>query len=144
MRSLRWACLWLALLPGVALAQSTAEQIVPGYFDAGGKFHQNTFVLNGFGSLTLSATTSTLLSTLTANSTGAVWPSTATKAPPGPAIVFNWTAGILYVCPLGGTCSASGATEGMQITAGNAFQFPVMTSTATVYAASSGAIQVSW
>ncbi len=139
MRSLRWACLWLALLPGAALAQSTASQVVPGFLDANGAFHQSAVPVNGFGSLTLLATTSTLLSTITPNSSGTAWP-----AKPGPAIVLNETSGILYVCPLGGTCSATGTTEGLEVAAGNAYQFNTMNTAATVYAASAGAIQVTW
>jgi hypothetical protein len=136
---LLWACLCLALLATPAFAQSTATREVPGYLDTNGNFHQSQFVLNGFGTLSVSATTSTLLSTITANSSGTAWP-----AQPGPSVVANFTAGILYVCPFGGTCSASGATEGLQLAAGTAYQFPVMSTNATVYAASAGAIQVTW
>jgi hypothetical protein len=91
--------------------------------------------IHGFGSLSASATTSTPLSTLTIGPNSLPWPTV-----PSLVYVLNQTAGTLYVCPLGGTCS----TAGIWVLSGNAYGFFNMSTNATVYAASAGTVQAQW
>lgn len=94
---------------------------------------------HGFGSLSISATTSTLLSTTTVGPNSTPWPLV-------PSLVYfiNQTAGTCYVCPLAGTCGASGAPEGIWVLSGNAYGFFQMSTNATAYCASSGTVQAQW
>ena len=91
--------------------------------------------IHGFGSLSIGGTTSTLLNTLTVGPNSTPWPPVTSQV-----FILNNTSGILYVCPLGGTCS----TAGIQIAAGNAYGFNGMATNATAYAASAGSVQAQW
>lgn len=92
--------------------------------------------IHGFGSLSINATTSTLLSTLTVGPNSVPWPTVTSQV-----FVINQTSGTIYVCPLGGTCSS---TTGIWILSGNAYGFNGMATTATVYAANAGTVQAQW
>lgn len=93
--------------------------------------------VKGFG--TLSATNaSTLLSTLTAGPSSGTWPTV-----PGQVYVMNsvGSGGLIYVCPLGGTCSAS---VGIPISAGNAYGFYEPSTSMTVFAVSTATVIAQW
>lgn len=93
--------------------------------------------IKGFG--TLSATNaSALLSTLTVGPNSAAWPTS-----PNQMYVINSSAsgGILYVCPLGGTCSA---TVGIPIAAGATESFFAPSTSMTVIAASTATVVAQW
>lgn len=93
--------------------------------------------IQGYG--TLAATnTSALLSTLTASAGSAAWP-----VHPGTVNVQNAasSAGILYVCPLGGVCSAS---VGIPVAAGASYRVYQPATAMTVIAASTATIWAQW
>lgn len=118
---MKWffAFLFLAL---PAMAQPTVTS-VPWY-------------ITGFGTLAVS-NSSVLLSTMTAGPNSGVWPTApqmmyVTNAPGG---------GILYVCPLGGTCSSS---VGIPIAAGSSYGFFRPAATMTVISASTSTAVPQW
>lgn len=80
----------------------------------------------GFGTLAVT-NSSALASTMTAGPNSAVWPTV-----PGMLYVLNDAAsnGTLYVCPLGGTCSA---TVGLELTPGRSWGFYKPATTMTVF-----------
>jgi hypothetical protein len=93
--------------------------------------------VKGFG--TLAATSaSTALSTVTAGPNSAVWPTS-----PAQLYVINSpaSAGTVYVCPLGGTCSAS---VGIPVPAGGAYGFYQAATGMTVFAASTATVVAQW
>lgn len=93
--------------------------------------------VKGFGTLSASAA-SARLSTLTADGAGVVWPTT-----PGMVYVINasGSAGVVYVCPLGGTCSAA---TGLPIAPGGWYGFYKPASTMTVIAATTATVSAQW
>ena len=101
------AALAFSVLASSALAQST-QQIVPA-------------TLAGFGTLAVS-TSSILLSTATVGPNSTTFPGG--NLPGRQIIVRNSTAsaGVLYICPLGGTCSA---TVGIPLAIGETKTFNV-------------------
>ena len=93
--------------------------------------------VTGFG--TLSATNaSTLLSTLTTGPNSAVWPTV-----PGMVYVINASnsAGIVYACPLGGTCVAA---TGIPIAPGGWYGFYKPATAMTVIAATTASVSAQW
>ncbi len=94
--------------------------------------------ISGYGTLSVS-NSSVLLSTLTVGPNSRVWPSNQLPM----VFVSNSTesAGIAYVCPLGGTCSS---TVGIPIVAGGAYGFSGASTSMTVIAASSATVVAQW
>ena len=93
--------------------------------------------VSGFG--TVSATNaSALLSTLTTGPNSAVWPTTT-----GLIYVKNsgLSAGVAYVCPLGGTCTAA---TGIPLEAGASYGFYKPATTMTVISASTSSVSAQW
>lgn len=126
------ALLLLALLlgaPAVALAQ--------GYTNDGVSVTSTVPVVKGFGTLSATAA-STLLSTLTVGPNSAAWPTA-----PAQMYVINSSAsaGIVYFCPLGGTCSAS---VGIPIAAGSAYGVYAGSTAMTVFAVSTATVVAQW
>lgn len=93
--------------------------------------------VSGFGTLSATAA-STLLSTLTAGPNSSVWPLL-----PKQIFVMNapGSAGVVYVCPKGGTCSAS---VGIPIAAGYSYGFYQPATAMTVFAASTATVVAQW
>lgn len=91
--------------------------------------------ITGFGKLALT-NASTLLSTMTLGPNSADWPST-----PGVVDIQNdaASADVIYVCPLGGTCSAA---NGIPILVGGSFRFTIPATVMTVIAASTATVRV--
>lgn len=91
----------------------------------------------GFGTLAVT-NSSALASGATAGPNSAVWPTT-----PGMLYVLNdaASAGNLYVCPLGGTCSA---TVGLELTPGRSWGFYKPATTMTVFATTTATGQFTW
>ncbi len=146
---MKWLALVLALLVGApgAFGQTTAQQVTPGFYlspcplvttSLAGCFVPTSATaapVVGFGNLTPAATTSTLISSVTLGPNSGSWPVV-----PGQVWISNLTTGILYVCPLGGTCG----TSGLPILAGSSFGIFMGTTAMTVYAATSGLVGVQW
>lgn len=128
-RALRWGAATLACL---LLAREAPAQMPP--------VAQNPTVQNGYG--TLSVTNSSVaVSTVTTSPNSAVW-----KMPlNGYLFIRNSpsSAGILYVCPLGGTCSSS---NGIPLNIGDNGQFNLggSTTSPTVIAASTATAIIGW
>lgn len=143
----RSLALALSLWPGVALAQNT--------WDGNGNLNVNIGGRNGTGTAATTVTTtapailgfgtlavtnsSALVSTATAGPNSAVWNAT----PPGAVYVLNdaASAGNLYVCPLGGTCSA---TVGLELAPGRSWGFYKPAATMTVFATTTATGQFQW
>jgi hypothetical protein len=91
----------------------------------------------GFGRLAVTSA-SAPLSTLTIGPNSGGWPTT-----PAQVYVINSSAsaGIAYVCPLGGTC---GPTTGIPLQAGAAYGFYKPSTTATVVADSTATVVAQW
>jgi hypothetical protein len=91
----------------------------------------------GFGTLAV-VNASALASTATAGPNSAVWPTA-----PGMLYVLNDAAsnGNLYVCPLGGTCSA---TVGLELTPGRSWGFFKPATAMTVFATTTATGQFTW
>lgn len=91
----------------------------------------------GFGTLAVS-TSSVQMSTLTTGPSSAVWPTA-----PGLVYIVNSpvSSGLLYVCPLGGSCTTS---NGIPIAAGGAYGFYKPSTAMTVIAASSATAVAQW
>lgn len=127
---------------GVAEAQ-TAQPVVSGHLTSTGCpsgtvtcFVQDGTV-SGFG--TLSATNaSALLSTLTAGPNSAVWPTL-----PSVVVVINSSAsaGVAYVCPLGGACTVA---TGIPLAAGARYRFYGPSTAMSVIAASTASVAAQW
>jgi hypothetical protein len=106
---------------------------------AGGATPGTVIVTNpgivGFGNLALT-NASTLLSTATVGPNSGVWPTT-------PAIVDvtndRASAGVAYVCPLGGTCTSA---NGVPVAVGQSFRFTKPATTMTMISASTSTIEV--
>jgi hypothetical protein len=128
---LLWACLCFALLPAVASAQ--------GDFPSGLSPVATVPAIHGFGTLSATAA-STQLSTLTTGPNSAAWP-TGTLIPQVYVINSSTSAGIVYLCPLGGTC---GTTVGIPIAAGSAYGVFAGSTAMTVYAASTATVVAQW
>lgn len=93
--------------------------------------------VTGFG--TVAATNaSALLSTLTAGPNSAVWPTT-----PGMVYVINSSAsaGVVDICPLGGTCTAA---VGVPIAPGGWYGFYKPATTMTIIASSTASVSAQW
>lgn len=92
----------------------------------------------GYGTLAATAS-SVLISTMTKGPNSVTWAT----IPPGMVYVLNDTAsaGNLYVCPLGGTCSA---TVGLELTPGRSWGFNRPSATMTVFAATTATVQLTW
>lgn len=109
------------------------------YMDANGNLCVGTSnaPVAGFGTLSVTSG-SALLSTLTAGPNSAAWPTS-----PRQVYVVNAPAssGTLYVCPKGGTCSAS---TGIPIAAGGAYGFYQPATTMTVVSASTSTAVAQW
>lgn len=115
--------------------------ILVALFLAGGAFAQQATVpprISGYGTLSVS-NSSVLLSTMTVGPNSKVWP------PNQIPMIFvsnaSDSAGIAYVCPLGGTCSS---TVGIPIPTGGAYGFAGASSSMTVIAASSATVIAQW
>jgi hypothetical protein len=93
--------------------------------------------LVGFGTLSVTAA-STLASTLALGPNSGLWSTT-----PGLMVVLNDvnSAGNLYVCPIGGTCTAA---NGLELTPGRSWSFYAPATTMTVIAASTATAQFQW
>lgn len=93
--------------------------------------------LVGFGTLALT-NASTLLSTLTVGPNSPAWPASL-----GQVYVLNdsASAGNVYVCPLGGTCTTA---NGLELTPGRSWSFYRFSTNATVIAATTATVQVQW
>lgn len=119
---MKWffAFLFLAL---PAMAQPTVTS-VPWY-------------ITGFGTLSVS-NSSVLLSTMTAGPNSGVWPIA-----PQMMYVTNspGSSGTLYVCPLGGTCSAS---VGIPLAVGSSYGFFQPKTNMTVIAATTATAVPQW
>jgi len=91
----------------------------------------------GFGTLAVTAA-STLGSTLTLGPNSGSWSAT-----PGLLVVLNDvnSAGNLYVCPIGGTCTAA---NGLELTPGRSWTFYAPSTSLTVIAATTAAAQFQW
>jgi hypothetical protein len=91
----------------------------------------------GFGTLAATAA-STLASTLTLGPNSGSWSAT-----PGLLVVLNDvnSAGNLYVCPIGGTCTAA---NGLELTPGRSWTFYAPSTSLTVIAASTATAQFQW
>lgn len=94
--------------------------------------------MSGYG--TLAATTaSALLSTMTVGPGSPAFPGSTLPM----IYIYNSTnsAGVLYVCPLGGTCTSS---VGIPIVAGGAWGFNGASQNMTVIAASTATVVAQW
>jgi hypothetical protein len=91
----------------------------------------------GFGTLAATAA-STLASTLTLGPNSGAWSAT-----PGLLVVLNdaGSAGNLYVCPIGGTCTAA---NGLELTPGRSWTFYAPSTSLTVIADSTATAQFQW
>jgi hypothetical protein len=91
----------------------------------------------GFGTLAVTAA-STLGSTLTLGPNSGAWSAT-----PGLLVVLNDvnSAGNLYVCPIGGTCTAA---NGLELTPGRSWSFYAPSTSLTVIAATTATAQFQW
>lgn len=127
----------IAALVAVCLGSGARAQPIG---NGGGSYTTSTIVssaVTGFG--TLSATNSSAaLSTLTTGPNSAVWPTT-----PGVLNIVNSpsSAGIAYLCPLAGTCSA---TVGIPVSPGFGYSFYQPVTTMTVFAASTATLVAQW
>jgi hypothetical protein len=156
------ACLLLLLcLVTGADAQSVAGQSVQGYLNSSGKWvpYDTTGAgvsvnclagcsgsggavstvppIHGFGTLSATAA-SAALSGLTPGPNSAVWPTS-----PAQMFVINspGSAGIVYVCPLGGTCSA---TVGIPLSVGQSYALYQPSTSMTVFAVSTATVVAQW
>lgn len=93
--------------------------------------------VTGYGTLAATAA-STLLSTLTTGPNSAVWPTS-----PGQIWIANsgLSADAVFVCPLGGTCSA---TVGLRVPVGGGYGFYQPAPTMTVFAVSTATVTAQW
>lgn len=118
MKKLRllWACAMLCAAPAMAQPETG---------------------VTGFGTLAVT-NSSTLASTMTVGPTSGVWPST-----PQMVYVLNdaSSAGSLFVCPLGGTCTAA---NGLELTAGRSWGFLRPSLNMTMIAATTATVQFAW
>lgn len=127
---------------GAAQAQ-TAQPVVTGHLTTTGCLGSASpcFVqdgtVTGFGTLSATAT-SAALSTLTTGPNSAAWP-----ALPSAVTVINSSAsaGVAYVCPLGGTCTAA---TGIPLAAGAQIRFYQPSTAMTVVAASTASVTAQW
>jgi hypothetical protein len=103
----------------------------------GGQATTTPPAVTGFGTLAL-GNTSTALSTLSLGPNSAAWP-----AQPGMVYVMNSTtsAGPIYVCPLGGTCTAA---NGIPIAVGQWYGFYRPASGMTAIAPSTATVEVQY
>lgn len=137
------ALLCLLLLSSAAHAQSTANQVLPGYLSttcSGGL--PSCFVptggvspVKGFGTLAVT-TASALVSTATLGPNSAAWPAT-----PGMVTFINEGATVLFLCPLGGTCTT---TTGIPMAVGQSLPIFNPSTSATVVDVSTGTLAVTW
>lgn len=113
----------LLLLPSLAFAQSTTINI--------------PWPVTGFATLSLT-NASTLLSTSTVGPNSGIWP-----VAPQVMYVVNAPAsgGTAFICPLGGTCTAS---NGIPIAAGAAYGFTRPATTMTAISASTSTLITQW
>lgn len=128
-RALRWGAASLACL---LLAGEASAQMPP--------VAQNPTVLNGYGTLSVS-NSSIAVSGVTTSPNSAAW-----KMPlNGYLYITNSpaSAGTLYVCPLGGTCSSSNGTP-LSIGSQSIFNLGGSTTSPTVIAASTATAIISW
>jgi hypothetical protein len=115
--------------------------IQPGYMDAlgnicgSGSSSTTSPPVKGFGNLTGTGA-SALLSTLTTGPSSAAWPTS-----PGQVYVIT-TGGTGYVCPLGGTCSATVGIPIGSAVAGWGFNAP--STNMTVYGANTVTFTAQW
>lgn len=136
------ALLFALLLPVAAHAQ-TALPVTPGYMSTscpgsiiacfvptGGPS-----AIQGFGTLSVGSA-SVLVSTLTTGPNSAAWP---TK--PGMVSFINEGSSVIYLCPLGGTCSA---TVGIPMAAGSTLPVFNPSTNATAFDASTGTLVAQW
>ena len=93
--------------------------------------------IKGFGTLSVS-TSSVSLSTLTPGPGSPAWPF-------GPNLIYiinaTGSAGTLFVCPLGGTCSSS---VGIPLAAGTAYGFVAPSTNVTVISTSTSTAVAQW
>jgi hypothetical protein len=142
----RLAVLALLLWPGIAMAQNTYDGNGNLNVNIGGRggtpasttpITTSPAAITGFGTLAV-VNASALASTATAGPNSAVWPTTT-----GMLYVRNESAsaGTLYVCPLGGTCSA---TVGLELPPGQSWGFYKPATTMTVFATTTATMQAQW
>lgn len=134
----------LAVLLPIAASAQTAQQVTPGYLSttcpganvpcfiptAG-----NVAQVSGFGTMSVTAS-STLVSTITTGPNSSAWPAT-----PGLVNFVNGGSSVIYLCPLGGTCSAS---VGIALAAGASLQIFGPSNAATVFDATTGTLGAQW
>jgi hypothetical protein len=93
-------------------------------------------ILSGYGSLAVTGT-SALVDTLTVGSGSSGFPTTQTSV-----TLFNSSAGLLYLCPFGGTASS---TVGIPIAGGTSLQITLLNpSLMTIVAASTATLWCWW
>jgi hypothetical protein len=140
----RLALAVLLLAPIAAHAQSTANQVTPGYLSTSGCSGglPACFVptggvspVKGFGTLAVTAT-SALVSTLILGPNSAAWP-----AAPGMVTFINEGTTVLNLCPLGGTCST---TTGIPMASGSSLAIFNPSTAATVVDATTGTLVAQW
>lgn len=95
--------------------------------------------LTGFGTLAVT-NTSALLSTLTAGTNSPAWPA-GTAGTMIYVVNSPASAGLMYLCPLGGTCTAA---AGIPIAVGSAFGCSRCAPTMTVIAATTATAIAQW
>jgi hypothetical protein len=134
----------LAAAPIAARAQSLSEPVVPGYLTQTGCNGGlstcftpvgGTSPIKGFGTLAVSSS-SVLVSTLTAGPNSSAWPTA-----PGMVNFINAGSSVIYLCPLGGTCSA---TVGIPMPAATTLPIFNPSTSATAFDASSGTLAATW
>ncbi len=117
------------LLAGVcalaALSQSVAQTVPP--------------AVSGLGTLSVT-NASTLASTMTLGPSSSAWPTSSST---GMVFVLNdsASAGNLYVCPLGGTCTTA---NGLELIPGRSWGFYRPATSMTVIATSTATAQFQW
>ena len=138
---MRWLALAFALLCGVAHAQ-TANQVTPGYITTTCPGIGPCFVptggaapVSGFATLAVTAS-SALVSTATKGPNSANWPTA-----PGMVAFINAGSTVLFLCPLGGTCTT---TAGIPIAVGATLSLFNPSTIATVVDATTGTLVAQW
>ena len=130
-----------AALCGAAQAQ-TANQVTPGYITTACSGVSPCFVptggaapVSGFGTLAVTSA-SALVSTATKGPSSANWPTA-----PGMVSFINAGSSVLFLCPLGGTCTT---TAGIPIAVGATLSLFNPSTAATVVDATTGTLVAQW
>lgn len=92
--------------------------------------------ITGYGALTVGASSSTLLSTVTTSPDSAAWPTS-----PGYVVFWNTGSATAYYCPLGGPCSAA---VGLPVPAGGSYGAYKISTNATAFSVGATAVTLQW